>query len=99
MSVHFSKKSGCLSSASPDILAFGSHRSAKFQPIFDCVMPNVMLKSEDSENIKADRVDIVVFKLYQIKQRIVTLENSTSPHALKVVRNKKSKFFSHRYLI
>ena len=44
-SVHFSKKSGRLSSAAPEILAFGSHCSTKFQPILDCFIPNVKLEA------------------------------------------------------
>ena len=56
------KRTSCLSSACPEILAFSCHCLAKFQPIFDYFIPNVKLKYEDSENIKTDRV-------YQIKQR------------------------------
>ena len=51
------------------ILAFDSHCSANFQPILDCFIPNVKLKYEDLENIKADLVSTVVFNLYQIKRR------------------------------
>ena len=53
----------------PEILAFGSHYSAKFQSNFDCFIPNFELKYENSENIETDRVDAVVYNLYQIKQR------------------------------
>ena len=57
------------SSAGPKILAFGSHSSANFQPILDCFISNFKLKCEDSENIKADRVNIVFFQLNQIKHQ------------------------------
>ena len=67
--VQFSKKLGCPSSASPEILAFGSHCSANFQPILNCFMPNFKLKYEDSENIKADSVNKVIFNLLQAKRR------------------------------
>ena len=63
--MHFSKKLGCPSSANPEILAFGSHCLANFQPILNCFMPNCKLKYEDSENIKADSVNRVVFNLNQ----------------------------------
>ena len=65
----FSKKLGRLSSVGPEMLAFGSHRSAKFQLILDCCIPNIKLKHEDSENIKTDDADRVVFNLLQVKQR------------------------------
>ena len=67
------EKSGRLSSAGPEILAFGSHCSAKFQPILDCFIPNFKLKYEDSENININYVDTVVFNLHQIKQRNLSL--------------------------
>ena len=57
--MHFSKKSGHLSSAGSEILAFGSHCLANFQPI----LVNIELKYENSENIKACCINIVVFKL------------------------------------
>ena len=68
--VHFSKKLGCPSSASPEILAFGSHSSANFQRILDCFILNFKLKYEDSQNIKADSVIGVVFNLHQIKRGV-----------------------------
>ena len=68
-SVHFSKNLVVCSSAGPKILAFGSHCSAKFQPILDCFIPIFKLAYEDSENIKADCVSTVVFNLHQIKRR------------------------------
>ena len=55
--MHFSKKSGRLSSEGPDVLAFGSHCLAKFQPILNCFIPKFKLKYEDSENIKTDCAD------------------------------------------
>ena len=60
--VHFSKKLGCPSSASPEILAFGSHCSVDFQPILNCFVPKFTLKYEDSENIMAGSVNRVVSK-------------------------------------
>ena len=63
----FSNKSGRRSSVGPEILAFVSHCSANFQPILDCFTSNFKLKYEDSENIKDDRVDTIVFNLHQIK--------------------------------
>ena len=65
--VHFAKTSGWLSSAGPEIQAFVSHSSANFQLTLDCFMPNFKLQYEDSENVKADRVNTVVFNLHQIK--------------------------------
>ena len=53
----FRKKSGRLSTAGPQNFAFGSHCSAKFRPILDCIIPNFKLKYEDPENIKTDCVD------------------------------------------
>ena len=57
-------KSGRVSSASPEILAFVSQNSANFQPIFDCFIPNFKWKYENSENIKEDLVNTVVFSLH-----------------------------------
>ena len=67
--MHFSKKSGRLSSAGPEIQAFVSHCLANVQPILDCSVSNFMLKYDDSENVKADRVNTVVVSLHQIKRR------------------------------
>ena len=53
----------------PEVLAFFIHCSANFQPIFDCFIPNFKLKYEHPDNIKADRVNVVVFNLHQIKRR------------------------------
>ena len=71
--MHFSKKSGSLSSAGPEILAFVGHCSENFQPILDYFIQNFKLKCEDSENIKADGVNTVVFSLHQIKHRVFFL--------------------------
>ena len=62
-------KSGRLSSAGPEILASVSHCSANFQLILDCFIRNFKLKYEDCENIKADRVNTVLFNFHQIKLR------------------------------
>ena len=35
----------------------------------DCFIPNFKMKYDDSENIKADRVNTAVYTLYQIKRR------------------------------
>ena len=67
--MHFSKTSGRLSSASPEILTFVSHCLANFQLILDCLTPNFESKYEDSENMKADRLNTVVSNLHQIKRQ------------------------------
>ena len=51
-----------------EILTFGSHCSANFEPILGSFIPKVKLEYDDLENIKTGRVDIVVFNLHQIKQ-------------------------------
>ena len=66
--MHFSKKSGRLSSTGSEILTFGSHCLANFQPILDCFIPKFKLEYDDLENIKTDRVNVVVFNLHQIKR-------------------------------
>ena len=66
--VHFSKKSGRLSSMGSEILTFGSHCSANFQPILDCFLPKFKLEYDDLENIKTDCINTAVFDIYQIKQ-------------------------------
>ena len=66
--MHFSKKSGRLSSTGSEILTFGSHCSANFQQILDCFIPKFKMEYDDLENIKTDRVNAVVFNLYQIKR-------------------------------
>ena len=66
--MHFSKKSGRLSSTGSEILTFGSHRSANFQPILDCFIPKFKLEYDNLENIKTDSVNTVVFNLHQIKR-------------------------------
>ena len=66
--VHFPKKSGRLSSTGSEILTFGGHCSANFQPILDCFIPKFKLEYDNLENIKTDFVNIVVFNLHQIKR-------------------------------
>ena len=63
--VHFSKKSGHLSSMGSEILTFGSHCLANFQPILDCFISKFKLEYDDLENIKTDRVNAVIFNLNQ----------------------------------
>ena len=63
--MHFSKKSGHQSSASPEILAFGSHCSTNIQSILDCFKQDFKLKYDNSENTKADLVNTVIFNLNQ----------------------------------
>ena len=58
--VHFSEKSGRLSSTGSETLDFGSHYSANFQPILDCFIPKFKLKYDNLENIKTDRLNTVV---------------------------------------
>ena len=68
--MHFSKKkSGCPLSASPEILAFMSYYSANFQPNLDYFVQNFKLMYKNSENMKVDRVNTVVYNLHQIKRR------------------------------
>ena len=62
--MHFSKRSCHLSSAGPGIVAFGRHCSANFRPILNWFIPKVKLKYEDSENVKRDHVNTVVFNLH-----------------------------------
>ena len=66
--MHFLKKSGRLSSTGSEILHFGSHCSANFQPILDFFIPKFKLEYDDLENIKTDRVNAFVFNLHQIKR-------------------------------
>ena len=65
--VHFSKKSGRKSSTGSEILTFGSHCSANFQPILDCFIPKFKLEYDNLENIKTDSVSTVDRNLQQIK--------------------------------
>ena len=59
------------SSEGPKILGFGSNSLENFQPILDCfiIRPNFKLKYENSENIKADHLNTVIFNLRQTKCR------------------------------
>ena len=62
--VHFSRKNLVVHhQRGPEVLAFGSHCSAKFQLIFQCYLPNFKLKYENSEKIITYGVDTVVFNL------------------------------------
>ena len=64
----FRKNSGRLSSTGSEMLTFGSHCLANFQPILDFFIPKFKLEYDDLENIKTDRVNAVVFILRQIKR-------------------------------
>ena len=66
--VHFTKKSGRLSSMGSEILTFGSHCSANFKPILDCFIPKLKLEYDDLENIKTDCVNKVVSNSHHIKR-------------------------------
>ena len=66
--MHFSKKSGRMSSAGPENLALDSHCSVRSQRILNCFMPNFKLKYEDLDYIKIDRVNTEVFNLHQIER-------------------------------
>ena len=66
--MHFSKKSGGLSSTGSENLTFGSHCSANFQPILHCFIPEFKLEYDDLENIKTASVSTVVLNLHQIKR-------------------------------
>ena len=65
------RNKGRLSQAGAEIQASVSHCSANFYPISDCYISNFTLKYEDSENIKADCINRVVFNLHQIKREIM----------------------------
>ena len=66
--VHFSKKSGRLSSTGSEIVTFCGNCLENFQPILDCFIPNFKLEYDDLEHIKTDLVNAVVFILRQIKR-------------------------------
>ena len=68
--MHFLKTLDHPSSVGLEILAFVSHCLANFQPILDCFISNFKLKHENSENVKVDCVNTVVFKLHQIKHLV-----------------------------
>ena len=74
--VHFSKKSGRLSSAGPEILALISHCLANVQPILGNFIPNFKMKHEDSENIKARRVNTIVLNLHSVKRQAFSFGTS-----------------------
>ena len=71
--VLFPKKSGHPSLAGPEVLAFGIHSSANFQPILDYFIPNFKLKYKNSENIKSDLLNKVIFNLHQVKRWVFFL--------------------------
>ena len=56
-----------MSSTGSKILTFGSHCSAKFQPILDCFIPKFKLEYDDLANINTGCVNTVVLNLHQIK--------------------------------
>ena len=66
--VHFSKKSGRLPSTGSEILTFGSHCSANFQPILDCFISKFKLEYDNLENIKTASVSTAVSNSHQIKR-------------------------------
>ena len=61
--MHFPKKKCHLSSTDPVITAFGSHCLPNLKTILNWLIPDVKLTYGDSENIKTDRVNTVVFNL------------------------------------
>ena len=63
----FFEKIGRLLSAGLEMLAFINYFWANFKPILDCFIPNFRLKYEDSENIKTDNINTVLFSLHQSK--------------------------------
>ena len=65
--MHFLKKLGRLSISGSKIFSFRQPFLGELSPNLDCFITNFKLKFEDSENIKADRVDTVVFSLHQTK--------------------------------
>ena len=78
--MQFFEKSGRLSLEGPEILPFGSHCSANFQPILRCFIPNLKLKYKDSENIKTNCSDAVVFNFHQIKEGNLFLGHPIADH-------------------
>ena len=60
-----------------------------FQPILDCFIPEFKLKYDELENIKTDRVNTVVFNLYEIQQlkffRTPGIVNTSSIGILKIL--------------
>ena len=77
--MHFSKKSGCRSSAGPEILAYVSHCSVKFQPILNCFISHSKLKYEDLGYTKTGRVNTFVLNLWQIKRRVFFWDTQYKP--------------------
>ena len=100
--MNFDKQYGCFklvlffghpSLAGPEILSFGNHSWANFRPILDCFIPNFNLKYEDSENIKSDLVNTVVFSLRQIKRQAFFWDTWYFAHRLLIVCSKWSCAF------
>ena len=65
----FRKKSGRRSSAGTEILNFHWPLLSELLTDFGLFYTKIKLKCEDLENIKADRVDTVVFNLHQTKRQ------------------------------
>ena len=57
-----------VSSAGSEVLTFGSHCSANFQPILDCFIQKFKLEYDDLENVKTASVSTVIVNLHQIKR-------------------------------
>ena len=57
--------------ATPEILAFD-----ELLTNFGLLYGNFNFKYEDSENLKADRADAIIFNLHQIKHRAFSLGHS-----------------------
>ena len=62
----FFEKSGRPWSTASQLLTFGSHYLANFQPILDCFITKFKLEYDDLENIKTDCVNTVVCNVHQI---------------------------------
>ena len=67
--MYFLKKIESSVISGPEILAFGGHSSMNIQLILVSFIPILKIKYEDSENIKTEGINTVVFNLDQIKQR------------------------------
>ena len=64
--MRLSRKSVCLSSMGPEILASVSYCSANFQLTLDSLIPN--FNYEHSENVKTGPLTTVVFNLNQTEE-------------------------------
>ena len=56
-----------------------------FQPILDRFIPNFTLKYEDLENIKADRVNTVIFNLHQTNSWAFFLGHPVYRETVKII--------------